>query len=361
MTDSAEGGLATVDAEAPSVPHAEESDYRILLVDDEAGIRNSLATYLDNAGFDVATAENAMVARELLSSRSFHLVLTDISMPEVSGLDLLADIKALDEEIEVIMITAYLDISLAIQAMRRGAYDFFTKPFNYEKILLTIQRVQEKHELKTQARQYEILKRKQEFEEQAVLETTLGLARAVEERDRYNIGHGKRCARFACMIGESLDFAPERLRFLHYAGLLHDVGKIGIDDKILNKPDRLSDDEFSAIKRHPEIGEYILTPISFLSNIARVVRHHHERWDGGGYPDGLSGEEIPLEARILSIADIFDSVTSSRPYRNPMATDAALELLIQEREKALDPMLTDLFIERMDRAPRAVFSPARPD
>jgi len=330
-------------------PDQEQSQIRrILLVDDEDGIRKSLSTYLESSGYEVDTAADAMTARDLLGSQSYGLVLTDISMPEVSGLDLLQEIKSGHPGIEVIMITGYLDISFAIQAMRRGAYDFFTKPFNYEKILLTIERVEEKRRLEDQARRYDALKQQKQFEEQAVLETTLGLARAGEERDKYNIGHGKRTAEFALLIGEALEFSPERMRTLRYAALLHDVGKIGIDDKILNKPGRLDEDEFDAIKRHSEIGEYILTPISFLSEIPSIVRHHHERWDGSGYPDGISGEEIPLDARILCLADYFDSITSARPYRRPMEMAKARALIQTEAGKTLDPTLVEMFLEILD-------------
>lgn len=323
---------------------------RILLVDDEEGIRKSLSTYLESNGFEVDTAADAIVAREVITETTYDLVLTDISMPEVSGLDLLREIKDEHPSIEVIMITGYLDISFAIQAMRRGAYDFFTKPFNYEKILLTIERVEEKRRLEDQARRYDALRQQKQFEEQAILETTLGLARAVEERDRYNIGHGKRTAEFALMIADKLAYSDERKRSLRYASLLHDVGKIGIDDEILNKPGRLDEQEFAAIKRHPEIGEYILTPISFLADIAEVVRHHHERWDGTGYPDGLAGEAIPMDARILCMADYFDSITSARPYRRPMDTEKARSLMREEAGKTFDPTLVDVFLEVLDEA-----------
>ncbi|MAB90129.1 MAG: two-component system response regulator [Planctomycetes bacterium] len=323
---------------------------RILLVDDEEGIRESLSTYLETNGFQVDTAADAIAARRMIGESTYDLVLTDISMPEVSGLDLLAQIKDEHPSLEVIMITGYLDISFAIQAMRRGAYDFFTKPFNYEKILLTIERVEEKRRLEDQARRYESLRQQKQFEQQAILETTLGLARAGEERDRYNIGHGKRTAEFALMIADKLGYSDERKKNLRYASLLHDVGKIGIDDQILNKPGRLDEQEFAAIKRHSEIGEYILTPISFLSDIAEVVRHHHERWDGTGYPDGIAGEAIPIDARILCIADYFDSITSARPYRRPMETEKARALIREEAGKTFDPTLADVFLEGLGAA-----------
>lgn len=323
---------------------------RILVVDDDDGFRASLAAFLEAKGYEVAPAADGAVARTLLDTRPFDLVLTDISMPEISGLDLLEEVKTKDVSIEVILITGYLDITWAIQAMRKGAYDFFTKPFSFDKLLLTIARVDEKRQFQEQARRYEILKRQKEFEDQATLETTLGLARAVEERDKYNIGHGKRTANYAVMLGRRLGFDDEHLRALRFAGLLHDVGKIGIDDKILNKPDRLDPHEMESIRRHPEIGEYILTPISFLRTLAPAVRSHHERFDGRGYPDGLAGDQIPLDARVLCIADYFDSITSARPYRRPMPLADALALMKSERGRHFDPELAELFLQELDRS-----------
>jgi response regulator RpfG family c-di-GMP phosphodiesterase len=323
--------------------------YRILLVDDERGIRQSLSTYLEHHGFEVDTAEDAEAALALFKRHRPDMVLTDISMPGPSGLDLLQQIKEEDPSVEVIMITAYLDISFAIQAMRRGAYDFFTKPFNFEKVLLTIERARERQSLKQQADEFALLKQQKAFEQQAIIETALGFARAVEERDKFNIGHGQRTAVFSRMIGEALGLSEERLKNLFHAALLHDVGKIGIDDAILNKPARLTDEEYQAIRRHPELGDYVLRPISFFADIRKAVRHHHERWDGKGYPDGLAGETIPLEARILCIADYFDSVTSARPYRSPMSDREAIDLIKSESGRMFDPAVAEAFLAAMEK------------
>jgi response regulator RpfG family c-di-GMP phosphodiesterase len=325
----------------------EAGTYRILLVDDESGIRQSLSTYLEHHGFEVETAEDAMTAFASFRRQRPDMVLTDISMPGASGLDLLQQIKEKDGSVEVIMITAYLDISFAIQAMRRGAFDFFTKPFNFEKILLTIERARERQSLRRQAEEYAALKRQKAFEQQAIIETALGFARAVEERDKFNIGHGQRTAVFSRMLGEALELDEDHLKNLFYAALLHDVGKIGIDDAILNKPMSLTEEEYAAIKRHPELGDYVLRPISFFTDIRKAVRHHHERWDGAGYPDGIAGEEIPLDARILSIADYFDSITSARPYRSPMSDADAIELIRSESGRIFDPALVEVFLEAL--------------
>ncbi len=341
----------TVDVQtAPTTPSSppalKNRPYRILLVDDESGIRKSLAAYLEHHGFEVDSAEDAIVAKELFAANRQDLVLTDISMPRVSGLDLLLQLKEMESSVEVIMITAYLDISFAIQAMRRGAYDFFTKPFNFEKILLTIERARERQQLKRQAEELANLKKQREFEAKAAMQTAVALARAIEERDKFNIGHGRRTAAFARALGEKLQLPESQLSQIHDAALLHDVGKIAIDDAILNKPGKLTEEEFTSIRRHPEIGDYMLRPMAFLAeNIRLAVRHHHERWDGSGYPDGLRSVDIPVEARILCVADYFDSITSKRPYRLPMPVPEAIDLLRAERGRIFDPDLVDLFIE----------------
>jgi putative two-component system response regulator len=284
----------------------------------------------------------------MFREQAFELVLTDIAMPEISGLELLKSLKELNAECEVIMITGYVDISYAIQAMRHGAYDFFTKPLNFDKIMLTIQRVEERRALRETAKKYEMLRTQKEFEREATMQATRSLLRAVEERDKCNIGHGRRTAEFSTLLGRALGFSGHALERLATAALLHDIGKIGIDDRILNKPGRLNEDEFETIKRHSEIGEYIVAPNSFLKDLSPFIRHHHERFDGTGYPDGLLGEAIPLEARIICLADYFDSITSKRPYRAPMPLKEAQGLIRQESGKIFDPRVVDAFFEVFD-------------
>jgi len=318
------------------------------LVDDDPGIRNSLGTYLTRAGLEVLLAEDAQKALALFRENPCELVLTDIAMPEISGIDLLQSLKALHDDCEVIMITGYVDISYAIQAMRHGAYDFFTKPLNFDKIMLTIQRVEERRALRETARKYELLRAQKDFEREATMQATRSLLRAVEERDKCNIGHGRRTAEFSTLLGKALGMPPHAVERLSTAALLHDIGKIGIDDRVLNKPGRLTEEEFATIKRHSEIGEYIVAPNSFLKDLSPFIRHHHERFDGAGYPDGLAGEAIPLEARIICLADYFDSITSKRPYRAPMPLQEAQELIRKESGKIFDPKIVKVFFEVFD-------------
>ncbi len=321
---------------------------RILVVDDEPSIRESLAAYLELQDYEVVIAADAEAAALELSKQPVDLVLTDISMAGMSGLELLNWIKARAPETEVLMITGSLELEFAIQAMRGGAYDFFTKPLNFERIGFTIRRAEEKKRLAARAQLYEVLKRQRAFEDQATIETTLALARAVEERDRFNIGHGRRTANYSVMLAQRLGFEPARLQMMRMGGLVHDVGKIGIDDRILNKPGKLDAEEMAAVKRHPEIGEYIVKPISFLRELATPIRHHHEHWDGKGYPDGLGGEEIPLVARILCIGDYFDSLTSARPYREPIPIPEARSIMAAESGCTFDPSLLSEFFAVLD-------------
>ncbi len=329
--------------------------FRILLVDDEPRLRQALADYLVKQRYKVVTSEDGDEALKLLKTSSFDLVLTDISMPNMSGIELLKETKRYDENVDVIMISGYLDITYAIQAMRQGAYDFFTKPFNFEKIQLTIERVRERQRLRDDAARYLVLKREQEL----AMETTLSLARAAEERDSQNTGHGKRTALYAERLAARLCYSEAKLERLVLAGRLHDIGKIGIDDAILNKPGSLTSTEFATMKRHCEIGEYILKPISFFKDISPIVRWHHERYDGTGYPDGLCGEEIPLDARIICIADFFDAITSKRPYRQPETLESALGMVLEQRGKMFDPVLVDVFIPMMREETATVGSGAR--
>jgi putative two-component system response regulator len=323
---------------------------RVLLVDDEYGIRKSLGAYLEERGYEVDAAADARTALGMFAAQRHEIVLTDISMPNVSGLELLPELKAVNPDVEVIMITAYLDITFAIKALQRGAYDFHIKPFNFEKIAISLERARERQTLKRRAAEAVKLAAEKTAIVGMIRQTGLALARVVEERDKYNHGHGQRTAKWSALFARELGFSKERIDLLHFAALVHDVGKVGIDDRILNKPDRLTEDEMAEVRRHAEIGDYVLRPMSFFMEVREVVRHHHERWDGAGYPDKLAGEKIPENARIVSLADYYDSVTSARVYRSPMSVGAALELIQSERGKSFEPRLTDLFVDVMRKA-----------
>lgn len=335
---------------SPAVDATTRRACRVLLVDDEYGIRKTLGSYLEERGYEVDAAADARTALELFAAAKHELVLTDISMPNVSGLELLPELKALDPDVEVIMITAYLDITFAIKALQRGAYDFHIKPFNFEKIAVSLERARERRTLKRRAAEAVKLAAEKNALVGMIRQTGLALARVVEERDKFNHGHGQRTAKWSALLARELGYSKERIDLLHFAALVHDVGKVGIDDRILNKPDRLTEDETAEVRRHAEIGDYVLRPMAYFTEVREVVRFHHERWDGKGYPDRLVGDAIPENARIVSLADYYDSVTSARVYRSPMSVGAALELIRSESEKSFDPRLVEIFVDVMRRA-----------
>ncbi len=320
--------------------NGKDKAFRVLVIEDEVADRKVLAAFLGARGFEVVAAEDAEHGLAKLRGGGFQLVMSSVALRGSGGLDVLAEARKLETPVEVILLSGYLDLGFAIQGMRDGAYDFFHKPFNFEKVGYTVDRLREHLDVRVDAHRYLMEKRERQLQQ----ETALSLARAAEGRDRLNVGHGRRVGAYAVRLGRALCFSESRLAVLELASKLHDIGKIGIDDAILNKTGPLSSGEFDQMKRHSEIGEYIVKPVSFFKEIVPAVRWHHERWDGTGYPDGLAGEDIPLDARIVGLCDFFDAITSKRPYRDPATLSEALEMVEQEREKYFDPVLVDIFI-----------------
>jgi len=315
-----------------------ESGNRILLADDERGIRESLGRYLERVGYEVILANDGYEALERLEFKSYFLVLTDIMMPKLNGLELLSHVRENFPETDVIMITGNIDVEYAIQALRRGAYDYFQKPLNYDKIVITIERVKEKQRLKQTEREMKTLKA-------AAYETVIGFVQAVEEKDRETKGHSERVSKLAEKLARIIDLSEEEIVTCRYAGLLHDVGKIGIPETILNKPASLTEAEFTIMQNHPVMGARILEPITFLKDVAPAIRSHHENYDGTGYPDNLKGEEIPLGGRLVRLADVYDGLSMNRPYRGPVPAEEVAEYLRENAGILFDPELTRVFLE----------------
>ena len=336
----------------PDPANEPRPDERILVVDDETHIRRSLALFLEKKGYAVAEAEDGLDAIEKIKAEPFFLVLTDIAMPRMNGLATLKEVKAIRPETDVVMITANLELDFAIEAMRRGAFDYLRKPFYLDEVILTVERVREKQTLQRKAIELERLREKQVVEQRAALDTTLGFVQAVEEKDRYTKGHSERVAWLSVKLARAAGVPAERLDTIRFGALLHDVGKIAIPREILNKASRLTDSEFLIIRKHPEIGARILQPISFLRDVLPMVKHHHENWNGKGYPDGLAGDDIPFEARIVKLADCYDAVTSNRSYRNPMRPSEALDMVRNERGTSFDPELADAFVGIIEEVER---------
>jgi len=327
---------------------------RLLIVDDENGIRSLLGINLSKMGYTWDEAGDAYQALEKIEERCYSLVLLDISMPGMTGRELLPLIKEKCPDTAVIMATALADTSLAVKCMKEGAYDYLTKPFDFNNLESSIYRALEKRRLELENLEYkEHLEEKVEEQadkiRQSFFNAMTSLAYALEARDEYTSGHSNRVTVSALAISEQLGVDPIQTETIRLASMVHDIGKIGIKENVLNKPGKLTEEEFRHIKTHPEIGERILQPVVDNQEIISIVRHHHERYDGNGYPDGLKAEEIPLGARILAVADSYDAMTSQRPYRAALHQNEALDELGKGKGTQFDPQMVDIFISFSSR------------
>ncbi|MHB9053112.1 MAG: HD domain-containing phosphohydrolase [Thermoleophilia bacterium] len=328
----------------------------VLIVDDEATIREVLQRTLESEGYYCETAGNVDEAVGMIQKRSFELVLTDIMMPGKSGVELLKEIQTFSPDTAVIMVTAVSDTQTAINAMKMGASDYVTKPFNLVEVLMSVDRALEKRALYLSNRDYrDHLEQKVEKQTDEIRSTFLGalkaLAEALEAKDPYTNGHSKRVTEITVTLAREMSFSEEELAQIRLAGLVHDIGKIGVPEAILHKAGKLTDKEFDLIKDHPAMGEKILKPIIRDAEVLAIVRYHHERYSGGGYPEGISGDGIPLGARLLAVADAFDAMTSSRPYRKAMSVEKAKGQLLANRGSQFDPEAVDLFIKAEKKLP----------
>jgi response regulator RpfG family c-di-GMP phosphodiesterase len=308
---------------------------RILVVDDERSIRDSITAYLRHTGYHVSTCADGESALETFRSDCCPLVLTDLMMPGITGHELLIKIKKIDATVEVIVMTGYGTIDSAVSSIRAGAYDYIVKPFKMEALCHVLDKAQAHRNLVRENRRLQ--------------ENSLNVLRAMvnvlEQRDTYTAGHSQRVTEIAMSIGRGLEISEEDLKVLRLAGPIHDIGKIGIEDNILRKPGRLTKEEYEVIKSHPEKGRQIIEPLDFLRETIPIILHHHERFDGAGYPTGLAGLEIPLGARVIAVADTFDAMTSSRAYRDARETQVAISELIRCRKTQFDPEVVDKFLE----------------
>jgi len=310
---------------------------KILIVDDEATICELLHEELGELGYQCTEVFNGNDALARLEKENYDVILLDIRLPGLSGLEVLARVHSNYSDTVTIMVTAVNDIYTAIEAMKQGAYDYLTKPFNLDEVNLSISRALEKRKLVLENKEYQHnLEDKVAALDKVIRNLSFNvitsLVYALEAKDKYTCGHSQKVADIAVAIAKEMGLRQERVEKIRLAGLLHDLGKIGIKESILNKTSRLLDEEYQHIKKHPEIGEHILAPITD-GEILALIRNHHERYDGTGYPDQLKITQIPLGARILSVSDAYDAMTSERPYRKPLSKKDALA----EIERFLEP------------------------
>jgi putative nucleotidyltransferase with HDIG domain len=329
----------------------------ILIVDDESDIRELLKDFLEGEGFVCQTAANAFEALNLFQQiGDVALLMSDIRMPGKSGLDLLAEIKALDEDVIVIMISAVKDIESAITAMSNGAYDYVSKPFKLNEVAMIAHKALEKRRLVLENKAYQKELEKKVAERTRELQVALkrldntytftlrALVTALDTRDEETQGHSMRVVHYTLKIARLMSISDQNFyKVLEYGALLHDIGKIGIPDAILRKPGKLTPEEWVVMRQHPEIGYGILHRIEFLEEASRIVLHHHENYNGTGYPQGLREEEIPIGSRIFAVADTLDAMTSDRPYRKALSLETVASELDKFSGQQFDPVVVKAF------------------
>ncbi len=295
-----------------------ETKITILVVDDEAQMKYMLHRSLIEYGYYCITASSGKEALQLLNSEAVDVVITDIAMPEMDGILLTEEIRALNGP-DVIMMTGHAKDFSYGEAIAKGAGDFIQKPFELKELMIRLKRV-----LRERAMRAELKERVCQL--MAVLEGVVhALSLSIDARDPYTAGHQKRVAALAGTIAEKMGLSEDRVAGIRMAGVIHDLGKIAVPAEILSKPSKLSELEFSLIKTHPQVGYNILKEINFPWPIAETIYQHHERIDGSGYPRGLQGNEIILEARIMAVADVVEAIASHRPYRPALGIAAAVE------------------------------------
>jgi len=327
---------------------------RILIVDDEPEI-TAILSDLFAAKYYSTSAASAEEALELLAKNNYELVVSDITMPGMSGLEMIPHVRKISPHAVVVMISGMQTVESAIDALRLGAFDYVMKPFDLRQVEAVVKRALEHQELILAKQRYEdhleelVEQRTAELDqalnslEDAYRSTLRALTAALETRDLETHGHSERVVTYSLRLGREYGLDERRIKALEFGSLLHDIGKIGVPDSILRKPAKLTDEEWVLMREHPLHGQQILRGIEFLRGAALVVAQHHEKWDGSGYPAGLRGDEIDLCARIFSVADAFDAMTSNRVYRKGKPYQDAAKELDDWAGRQFDPKVVEAF------------------
>jgi putative two-component system response regulator len=319
---------------------------RVLVVDDDDQNLRLLARILERSGYRCTKAEDCGQARAALDVAPFDLIVCDVNLPGESGLDLVDDVLQVHRQMAAVMVSGLNDVALANRALQAGAYGYIVKPFTPNDVLMGV--------LGALAHRRRELDADQRLDA-AHEETIRRLCIAVEARDHETAAHVNQMSEYCFRLGRELGLSPERCALVRTASVMHDVGKIGVPDRILMKPGALDDDERTEMQRHAEIGYRVMagSPAELLQLAATIAWTHHEKFDGSGYPRGLVAQEIPLEGRLAAVADVFDALTRDRVYRSRLPRADAIELIRDSRGNHFDPDVADAFLGMLDRDPAA--------
>ncbi len=325
----------------------ENSQYKIIAVDDESGILDSLKVFLTKSGYSFVGITDPIEAIERVKTEHFDLMLLDFIMTPVHGDQVVEAIRKFNKDLYILLLTGHKDLAPPLETIRRlDIQGYCEKSDKFDQLLLLIESGIKAISQMNLIRKINLeLKDTYDKLEKAYLESIETLRYTVEAKDTYTRGHSDRVSAYSVLLGEKLGLSEKELNDLKIGGLFHDIGKIGVPDSILLKDSKLTDDEYSEIKNHPAIGAHILSNATIFSDIIPIVKHHHERFDGFGYPGKLKGEEIPYLARITAVADAFDAMTSKRTYRNSLSLDIVKAELEKCKGTQFDPECADAFLD----------------
>jgi putative two-component system response regulator len=320
----------------------------ILIVEDEVGARDSLSMILKPFN-NLFTAETGEQALDVLENQEIDLVTLDLKMPGLQGVDLLREIKRKNPGVEVVIITGYGTLKSAMDGIRYGAADYILKPFNVAELLGSVKRIMEKKHRLDALRNFlsnlAVLEGPAQNKRMDYLNFARVLTNTLESRDRFTYHHSLRVNTYANLLADKLDLTAEEREDMELGSFLHDIGKLGVVDEVIQKPGKLSESEMESARKHVEIGAHLVGPLDLSLDVVSIIRHHHEWYNGEGYPDGLKGDQIPLTTRIVSLAESFDAMIADRPYRKAMPMSQITEELKRCAGKQWDPRLVDLLLE----------------
>ena len=322
-----------------------ERRYRIIGVDDEEGILDSLTVLFDNSEYEFYGAQDPVEAIELVKKEHFDLMLLDFMMTPLHGDEVVEEIRKFNKDLYILLLTGHKDLAPPLETIHElDIQGYCEKSDKFDQLLLLIESgiksIEQMNTIKTINKQ---LHDKNEELERAYLDTIGILRQTVEAKDPYTRGHSDRVSEYSVLIGKKLGLDEKTLHILKIGGLFHDIGKIGIPDSILLKESKLSDEEYSQIKNHPMIGVHMLGDAAIFTDILPIVKHHHERYDGKGYPDGLVGDEIPICAQLVSVADVYDALVNERCYKDAFSKEDAYRMIITGECGVFSPKLMESF------------------